>query len=113
MFEKKAVFWHCIIGSQFSLGTPPFILELSTEKQMTELLEQSKVAIPVITKTVKAVEDERTSLKQIMARAQKERENSAKVPQLPVKEVKKKDDSGDLVVEEKISECSYLLYCTG
>ena len=48
-----------------------------------------------------------------MAKAQKERQNFANVPQLPVKAVKKKDDSGDVVVEEKISECLYVLYYTG
>ena len=80
---------------------------------MTELLEQSKVTIPVIARTFEAVEDEGTSLKQIMARAKKEMENSAKVPELPVKEVKKKDDSVDIVVEEKISEYFYVLYCIG
>ena len=79
---------------------------------MNELLEQSKVAIPVITKTFKAVKDEGTSLKKIMASTQKERENSAKVPQLPIKEVKQKVESGNVVVEEKISECFYVLYCT-
>ena len=80
---------------------------------MTELLEQSKVAIPIKSKTFKAADNEGTSLKQIIARAKKERENSAKVPELPVKEVKKKVDSGDIVVEEKISECFDVLYSTG
>ena len=47
-----------------------------------------------------------------MARAQ-ERANSPKVPQLPFKEVKKQAESGDLIVEEKISEWFYVLYCTG
>ena len=75
---------------------------------MNELLAKSKVAIPAICKKIWAVEDDNTPLKDIMAKAQKKRENSAKVPQLPVKSIKKKDDDGAVVVEEKISECFYV-----
>ena len=54
---------------------------------------------------MRAVQDDDTDLKQIMDQAQKERENSAKVPQLQVKSVQKKIDDGKVVTVEKHSEC--------
>ena len=72
---------------------------------MNALMEECKVTIPEITKRLKAVEDDDTDLKQIMDQAQKERENSAKVPQLEVTSVQKKNDDGKVVTVEKYSEC--------
>ena len=72
---------------------------------MNALMAECKVTIPEITKRLKAVEDDDTDLKQIMDQAQKERENSAKVPQLEVTSVQKKNDDGKVVTVEKYSEC--------
>ena len=79
------------MAAVFFVATPPFVLELSTEKQMNALMAECKVTIPEITKKLRAVQDDDTDLKQIMDKAQKERENSAKVPQLQVKSVSGKD----------------------
>ena len=49
---------------------------------MNALMAECKVTIPEITKKLRAVQDDDRDLKQIMDKAQKERENSAKVPQL-------------------------------
>ena len=72
---------------------------------MNALMAECKVTIPEITKRLKAVKDDDTDLKQIMDQAQKERENSAKVPQLEVTSVQKKNDDGKVVTVEKYSEC--------
>ena len=72
---------------------------------MNALMAECKVTIPEITKRLRAVEDDDTDLKQIMDQAQKERENSAKVPQLQVTSVQKKNDDGKVVTVEKYSEC--------
>ena len=72
---------------------------------MNALMAECKVTIPEITKKLRTVQDDDTDLKQIMDQAQKERENSAKVPQLQVKSVQKKMDDGKVVTVEKHSEC--------
>ena len=72
---------------------------------MNALMAECKVTIPEITKKLRAVQDDDTDLKQIMDQAQKERENSAKVPQLQVKSVQKETDDGKVVTVEKYSEC--------
>ena len=89
----------------FFVATLHFVLELSTQKQMNDLMAECKVTIPEITKKMRAVQDDDTDLKQIMDQAQKERENSAKVPELQVKSVQKKTDDGKVVTVEKYSEC--------
>ena len=72
---------------------------------MNALMAECKVTIPEITKKLRAVQDDDTDLKQIVDKAQKERENSAKVPQLQVKSVQEKTDDGKVVTVEKYSEC--------
>ena len=91
------------------IGTPPFDLELVTEKQIKTLLDVSKISIPVITHKYRAVDDPGTSLKKIMERAKKEKENAAKVPELKKQHVQKEAEDGSVVVEERISEFYYFV----
>ena len=88
---------------QFIVGTPPFILEMVTEKQINSLLDESKITLPVISKVYRAVDDPGSSLQDIMATAKKERENAAKVPKLKKNFVEKEAEDGIVTVEEKIS----------
>ena len=79
---------------------------------MNDLMAECKVTIPEITRKMRAVEDDDTDLKEIMDKAQKERENSAKVPELQVKSVQKQTDDGKVVTVEKYSECSMYIMLT-
>ena len=79
---------------------------------MNALMAECKVTIPEITKKLRAVKDDDTDLKEIMDKAQKERKNSAKVPQLKVKSVQKKTDDGQVVTVQKYSECSIYISLT-
>ena len=88
------------------LATVPFELELNTEQQMRAILDQCKVTIPEMTHIRTGVEDSTGTLKDIMATAQKERENSAKVPDLNKKTVETVADDGSRVLVDKISECT-------
>ena len=110
MYFKLEYKWY-INGGRLSLyiGTPPFDLELVTEKQINTLLDVSKISIPVITHKYRAVDDPGTSLKKIMETAKKERENAAKVPELKKQNVQKEAEDGSVVVEERISEFYYFV----
>ena len=79
---------------------------------MNALMAECKVTIPEITKKLRAVQDDDRDLKQIMDKAQKERENSAKVSQLQVKSVQEKTDDAKVVTVEKYSECSIYIILT-
>ena len=68
-------------------------------------MAECKVTMPEITRKMRAVEDDNTSLKDIMTQAKKERENSAKVPQIPMKSVQKKGEHGEMLTVDVISEC--------
>ena len=107
----KLEYKRYINGGRLSLciGTPPFDLELVTEKQINTLLDVSKISIPVITYKCRAVDDPGTSLKKIMETAKKERENAAKVPELKKQNVQKEAEDGSVVVEERISEFYYFV----
>ena len=91
------------VNFPFIIGTPPFILEMVTEKQINSFLDESKITLPVISKVYKAVDDPGSSLKDIMAKAKKEREIAAKVPELKKNLVQKNAEDGTVIVEEKIS----------
>ena len=63
------------------------------------------MTIPEMTHIRTGVEDNTGTLKDIMATAQKERENSARVPDLKKKTVETVADDGSKVLVDKISEC--------
>ena len=80
-------------------------MELNTEEQMKTILAECRITIPEMTHVRTGVEDTTGTLKEIMATAKKERENSAKVPDLKKKSVETVAEDGSRVLVEKISEC--------
>lgn len=85
--------------------SPPVILEMSTGKQMDQMLDKCKIIIPALSLNLKIAFDD-DSLGAIMETAKKEKENSAKIPDV-FTEVKKKADDGSVVLDKEFSMCHF------